>query len=61
MRGGVVHAWGYTNGSTIALEIGLITWQHLAVYKQNTAEHGLLGRTILLRKTPRSPSVLLAF
>ena len=34
------------------------TWQHLAEYKQNTAELGLLGRTNLLFETRRNPSVL---
>ena len=57
----MAHAWGYTNGSTIALEIGLTTWQHLAVYKQNTAEHGLLSRTTLFLITRRNLGVLLAF
>ena len=57
----MAHELGYTNGSTIALEIGLINWQHLAVYKQNTAEHGLLSRTSLFLITRRNPGVLLAF
>ena len=54
----MAHAEGYTNGYTMVLVLAHYTWQHLAEYRQNTAELGLLGRTILLFETRRNPSVL---
>ena len=58
LEGGVAHAYGYTNGYTMVLFLAQYTWQHLAEYRQNTAELGLLGRTNLLFETRRNPSVL---
>ena len=51
-RRGITHCRvdGYTNGYTITLVLAGCSWQHLAEYKQNTAEHGLLGRTIFSSK-----------
>ena len=54
---GVAHAYGYTIGYTMVLVLAHYTWQHLAEYRQNTAELGLLGRTITFRKTPGIPCV----
>ena len=48
----MAHAEGYTNGYTMVLVLAHYTWQHLAEYRQNTAELGLLGRTIPLPKPP---------
>jgi len=45
----------------MGLVLACCSWQHLAVFKQNTAEHGLLGRTISPSETRRNLSVLLAF
>ena len=56
----MAHAYGYTIGYTMVLVLAHNTWQHLAEYRQNTAELGLLGRTIPLSETRRLPSVLLA-
>ena len=58
LGGGVAHAYGYTIGYTMVLVLAHYTWQHLAEYRQNTAELGLLGRTNLLFETRRNPSVL---
>ena len=58
LGGGVAHAYGYTIGYTMVLVLAHNTWQHLAEYRQNTAELGLLGRTNLLFETRRNPSVL---
>ena len=46
LGGGAAHAYGYTIGYTMVLVLAHYTWQHLAEYRQNTAELGLLGRTI---------------
>jgi len=58
LGGGVAHAYGYTIGYTMGLVLPCLCWQHLAEYRQNTAELGLLGRTNLLFETRRNPSVL---
>ena len=57
LGGAVAHAYGYTIGYTMVLVLAHYTWQHLAEYRQNTAELGLLGRTITFRKTPGIPCV----
>ena len=52
----MAHAEGYTNGYTMVLVLAHYTWQHLAEYRQNTAELGLLGRTILSPIVPTIPT-----
>ncbi len=56
----MAHAYGYTIGYTMGLVLPCCSWQHLAEYRQNTAELGLLGRTITFRKTPGIPVVFLS-